>query len=193
MEESFIVDAVRTPAGRRGGALKDRHPVGFLAQTLQAIVHRSGIDAADLDDVIAGCVRQVGEQALNIARGAVLEAGFPNCVPGTTVDRQCGSGQQAIAFASQGVASGAYGAVIACGVESMMRVPLGASVMNGPGTPAERIFNQGISAELVARRWGFAREELDAYSPESHAACGARHRRGLFHIAARPPNRIAPR
>lgn len=168
MQEALIVDAVRTPVGRRGGALKDRHPVGLLAQTLQTLVMRANVDPAKIDDVIAGCVSQVGEQALNVARCALLEAGFPNHVPGTSVDRQCGSSQQAIAFAAQGVASGAYDAVIACGVESMTRVPLGASFMNGPGVPTERIFNQGISAEMVAQRWGFSREELDAYSLESH-------------------------
>jgi acetyl-CoA acyltransferase len=180
MEEAFIVDAVRTPAGRRGGALKDRHPVGLLAQTLQTLVQRSGVAAGEIDDVIAGCVSQVGEQALNVARGALLEAGFPNQVPGTSVDRQCGSSQQAIAFASQGVASGAYDAVIACGVESMTRVPLGSSFLHGPGVPSERIFNQGISAEMVARRWGFSREELDAYSLESHHRAAHATAEGYF-------------
>jgi acetyl-CoA acetyltransferase family protein len=130
--------------------------------------------------VIAGCVSQVGEQALNIARCALLEAGFPHSVPGTSVDRQCGSSQQAIAFAAQGVASGAYDAVIACGVESMTRVPLGASFANGPGTPMERIYNQGISAELIAQRWHFKREELDAYSLESHQRAARATAAGYF-------------
>src|SRR5690242_20599287 len=142
MEDALIIDAIRTPVGRRGGALKDRHPVALLAHTLRALLDRTSVDPALIDDVIAGCVSQVGEQSLNVARGALLEAGFPNHVPGTSVNRQCGSSQQAIAFASQGVASGAYDAVIACGVESMTRVPLGASFMNGPGMPSERIFNQ---------------------------------------------------
>lgn len=180
MREALIVDAVRTPVGRRGGALKDRHPVGLLAQTLRVLVDRVGIGAGEVDDVIAGCVSQVGEQALNTARCALLEAQFPNHVPGTTVDRQCGSSQQAIAFAAQGVASGAYDAVIACGVESMTRVPLGASFMHGPGTPLERIFNQGLSAELVARRWHFSREELDAYSLESHQRAARATAAGFF-------------
>lgn len=180
MEDALIVDAVRTPVGRRGGALKDRHPVALLAHTLRALLDRTGTDAALLDDVIAGCVSQVGEQSLNVARGALLEAGFPNHVPGTSVDRQCGSSQQAIAFASQGVASGAYDAVIACGVESMTRVPLGASFMNGPGMPSERIFNQGISAELVAQRWHLRREELDAYSLESHQRAAHATHAGYF-------------
>lgn len=180
MQDAVIVDAVRTPVGRRGGALKDRHPVGLLAQTLRELVDRTGVDPAEIDDVIAGCVSQVGEQALNIARCAVLEAQFPYHVPGTTVDRQCGSSQQAIAFAAQGVSSGAYDAVIACGVESMTRVPLGASFMQGPGMPMERIFNQGISAEMVAHRWHFKREELDAYSLESHQRAARATASGYF-------------
>lgn len=180
MEEALIVQAVRTPVGRRGGALKDRHPVGLLAQTLRALAERARVDAGDIDDVIAGCVSQVGEQALNVARCALLEAGFPNHVPGTSVDRQCGSSQQAIAFAAQGVASGAYDAVIACGVESMTRVPLGASFMNGPGMPMERIFNQGISAEMIAQRRHFSREELDAYSLESHQRAARATQEGRF-------------
>lgn len=180
MEDALIIDAVRTPVGRRGGALKDRHPVGLLAQTLRTLVDRNGIDAGAVDDVIAGCVSQVGEQALNVARCALLEAGFPARVPGTTVDRQCGSSQQAIAFAAQGVASGAYDAVNACGVESMTRVPLGASFANGPGAPMERIFNQGISAELIAQRWHFRREELDAYSLESHQRAARATQAGYF-------------
>ena len=170
---AFIVDAVRTPAGRRGGALKDRHPAALLALTLRALIDRTGAGVDTIDDVIAGCVSQTGEQSLNIARNAALAAGFPPRVPGTTVDRQCGSSQQAIAFAAQGVASGAYDAVIACGVECMSRVPLGSSWQRGPGSPLEHIPNQGISAELVAERWGFKREELDAYSLESHRRAAA--------------------
>ncbi|HET9095573.1 MAG TPA: thiolase family protein [Candidatus Baltobacteraceae bacterium] len=180
MQEALIIDAVRTPVGRRGGALKERHPVGLLAQTLRTLVDRAGVDAGEIDDVIAGCVSQVGEQALNTARCALLEAKFPNQVPGTTVDRQCGSSQQAIAFAAQGVAAGAYEAVIACGVESMTRVPLGASFMHGPGVPMERIFNQGISAEMVAQRWHFSREELDAFSLESHQRASRAAAAGYF-------------
>ena len=180
MPDALIIDAVRTPVGKCGGALKDRHPVGLLAQTLRALVDRVQIEAGTIEDVIAGCVSQVGEQALNIARCALLEAGFPQHVPATTVDRQCGSGQQAIAFAAQGVASGAYDAVIACGVESMTRVPLGASFLHGPGVPMERIFNQGISAEIIARRWNLTREELDAYSLRSHERAAHATRAGYF-------------
>lgn len=177
---AFIIDAVRTPAGRRGGALSTVHPVDLLAQTLNALVKRSGIDPAEIDDVIAGCVSQTGEQSLNIARNALLRAGFPQTVPGTTVDRQCGSSQQAIAFAAQGVASGAYDAVIACGVESMSRIPLGSSFANGPGTPSERIYNQGISAEMLAERWHLTREMLDAYSLESHVRAARATDEGRF-------------
>src|SRR5574340_571637 len=159
MREAVIVDAVRTPVGRRDGALKGWHPVDLLAHTLQAVVQRSKLDPALVDDVIAGCVGQVGEQAFNVARNAVLAAGFPESVPGTTVDRQCGSSQQAIHFAAQGVISGAYDIVIAGGVESMTRVPMGSSYQQGPGAPfgsrmLQRYNNglvpQGISAELVA-------------------------------------------
>jgi acetyl-CoA acetyltransferase family protein len=180
MNQAIVVEAVRTPVGRRGGALAGVHPVALLAQTLRALVQRAGIDPASVDDVIAGCVSQVGEQSLNVARNALLAAGFPHRVPGTTVDRQCGSSQQAIAFASQGVAAGAYDAVIACGVESMTRVPLGASFANGPGAPAEKIFNQGVSAELVARRWHLRREELDAFSLESHRRAARAAAEGRF-------------
>src|SRR6185369_13305170 len=125
--EAVIVEAVRTPVGRRGGQLKDWHPVDLLAHTLEALVARSGIDPALIDDVIAGCVSQVGEQAVNVGRNTALAAGFPESVPGTTIDRQCGSSQQAIHFAAQGVISGAYDAVIACGVEAMSTVPIGSS------------------------------------------------------------------
>ncbi|HVA34568.1 MAG TPA: thiolase family protein [Candidatus Baltobacteraceae bacterium] len=177
MSEAVIVDAVRTPVGRRGGALREWHPVDLLAETLTALVRRTGIDSHAVDDVIAGCVSQVGEQSLNVGRNAALAAGFPESVPGTTIDRQCGSSQQAIAFAAQGIAAGAYDAVIACGVEVMSRVPLGASFLNGPGERfgprmearyRGHLIEQGNSAELVARRWNLTREQLDAYSLESH-------------------------
>ncbi len=197
MREAVIVDAVRTPAGRRGGKLKDWHAVDLLAHVLQALVARTAIDPAAVEDVIAGCVSQVGEQSLNVARNALLAAGFPESVPGTTVDRQCGSSQQAIAFAAQGVASGAYDVAIACGVESMTRVPLGSSWLQGPGKPfgpaMERryggaLVDQGTSAELVAQSWGLTREDLDAYSLESHrrAARAAAEGRFVSQIASVP-------
>src|SRR5436309_13904465 len=133
--EAVIVGAVRTAIGRRNGRLKDWHPVDLMAEVLSALVQRTGVDAGLVEDVIVGCVSQVGEQSLNVGRNAALAAGFPETVPGTTVDRQCGSSQQAIHFAAQGVISGAYDVVIACGVESMTRVPLGASFERGSGRP----------------------------------------------------------
>src|SRR5437762_10412713 len=133
--EAVIVGAVRTAIGRRNGRLKDWHPVDLMAEVLSTLVQRTGVDAGLIEDVIVGCVSQVGEQSLNVGRNAALAAGFPETVPGTTVDRQCGSSQQAIHFAAQGVLSGAYDVVIACGVESMTRVPMGASFDHGPGHP----------------------------------------------------------
>jgi acetyl-CoA acetyltransferase family protein len=174
--EAVIVTAVRTAIGRRNGRLKDWHPVDLMAQVLQEVVRRTGIEAGLVDDVIVGCVSQVGEQSLNIGRNAALAAGFPEAVPGTTVDRQCGSSQQAIHFAAQGVLAGAYDIVIAGGVESMTRVPMG-STSQGPGAPfgplmVERynhgLVHQGISADLVAQKWELTRQQLDAFSLESH-------------------------
>src|SRR5215210_2661718 len=179
MATAVIVDALRTPLGRRNGALRDWHPVDLLAHVLRSLVERNDLDPGVVDDVIAGCVSQSGEQALNIARNAALSAGFPDSVPGTTVDRQCGSGQQALHFAAQGVMAGAYDVVIAAGVESMTRVPMGSTILNGPGKPfgpqlAQRylpaggLVPQGLAAERIALRWGLTRDALDAYSLESH-------------------------
>jgi len=188
MREAVIVEAVRTPVGRRGGKLKDWHPVDLLAQTLATLVQRTGIDAALIEDVIIGCVSQVGEQGLNVGRNAALAAGFPESVPGTTVDRQCGSSQQAIHFAAQGVMSGAYDVVIAGGVEVMTRVPMG-STSQGPGAPfgprmIERYDNglvhQGISADLIAQKWELSRHDLDAYSLESHHRAAQATNEGRF-------------
>ena len=175
----MIVDAVRTPLGRRNGALRDWHPVDLAALVLRALVERNDLDPALVDDVIAGCVSQTGEQALNLARSAALAAGFPESVPGTTVDRQCGSGQQALHFAAQGVMAGAYDVVVAAGVESMTRVPMGSTILNGPGKPfgplvtqrylaAGGLVPQGLAAERVAAEWHLTRDALDAYSLESH-------------------------
>ncbi len=168
MREAVIVEAVRTPMGKRNGKLKDWHPVDLLAHALKAAVERTGVDPLHVDDVIAGCVSQVGEQTLNIARNAWLAAGFPVEVPGTTVDRQCGSSQQAIHFAAQGVMAGAYDVVIACGVEHMTRVPMGSSAQNGPGFPFSQalmdrfdMIPQGLSAEMINDKWGIDRDELD--------------------------------
>src|SRR5438876_9539714 len=187
--EAVIVEAVRTPIGRRGGQLKAWHPVDLLAHTLQALVARAGVDAGLVEDVIVGCVSQVGEQSVNVGRNAALAAGFPETVPGTTVDRQCGSSQQAIHFAAQGVISGAYDVVIAGGVEVMTRVPLGSSYEQGPGAPFgsrmlhrynNGLVHQGISADLVAQKWELSRAELDEFSLESHRRAARATAEGRF-------------
>jgi len=189
MREAVIVEALRTPVGRRNGRLKEWHPVDLLAHTLAALVDRAGIAPDLVDDVIAGCVSQVGEQGLNVGRNAALAAGFPESVPGTTVDRQCGSSQQAVHFAAQGVMSGAYDAVIACGVENMSRVHLGSTVDHGPGQPfgprmvrryEDGLVPQGISAELIAQKWGLSRGNLDALSLQSHRRAAAATLEGRF-------------
>jgi acetyl-CoA acyltransferase len=188
MREAVIVDAVRTPVGRRNGMLKGWHPVDLMAQVLRGLVERSGIEPESIDDVIVGCVAQVGEQSLNVGRNAVLAAGFPESVPGTTVDRQCGSSQQAIHFAAQGVVSGAYDIVIAGGVEAMTRVPMGSN-SQGPGKPfgplmneryEHKLVHQGISAELIAQKWELSRAELDAFSLESHRRAAQATAEGHF-------------
>jgi acetyl-CoA acyltransferase len=188
MREAVIVDAIRTPVGRRDGALKGWHPVDLLGHTLKAIVQRNKLDPALIDDVVAGCVGQAGEQAFNVARNAVLAAGLPESVPGTTVDRQCGSSQQAAHFAAQGVIAGSYDIAIACGVECMSRVPMGSNGA-GPGKPfgpqvAKRyhnvVFNQGIGAEMMAERWKITREEVDAFSLESHRRAARATEEGRF-------------
>ncbi|MFE2773273.1 thiolase family protein [Microbacterium resistens] len=175
--EAVIVDVVRTPVGRGkpGGALSGVHPVDLAAGVLTALVERTGVDPAQVDDVMLGCVSQVGEQAMNVARQAVLAAGFDEAVPATTIDRQCGSSQQAVHFAAQAIAAGAADIVIAGGVESMSRVPLGSSLGGvSPLSPRMRerypegLVNQGVSAELIASRWELSREALDAYAAESH-------------------------
>jgi acetyl-CoA acyltransferase len=189
MREAVIVDAVRTPVGRRDGGLKGWHPVDLLAHTLKAVVQRSKVDPALVDDVIAGCVGQAGEQAYNVARNAVLAAGFPESVPGTTVDRQCGSSQQAAHFAAQGVLAGSYDIAIACGVECMSRVPMGSNGANGPGKPFgpgvmrryhDVVFHQGVGAEMMAERWKISRTELDEFSLESHRRAAQATNEGRF-------------
>jgi len=188
MREAVIVDAIRTPVGRRDGALKGWHPVDLLGHVLKTIVQKNRLDPALIDDVIAGCVGQAGEQAWNVGRNAVLAAGFPESVPGTTIDRQCGSSQQAAHFAAQGVMAGTYEIAIACGVECMTRVPLGSSGA-GPGKPFgpevmrrynNVAFNQGISAEMIAERWQISRAELDAFSLESHRRAARASDEGRF-------------
>jgi acetyl-CoA acyltransferase len=178
MRDAVIVDAVRTPIGkgRASGALHDVHPADLLARSLQALVQRSGIDPASVDDVIAGCVTQIGEQALNIGRTALLAAGFPESVPATTVDRQCGSSQQAVHFAAHTIMAGGYDIAIACGVESMSRVPMGSDTpegtdVYGPAFDARYsngIPNQFVGAELIAAKWGLTRAQLDEFALSSH-------------------------
>ncbi len=187
--EAVIVGAVRTAIGRRNGRLKDWHPVDLMAEVLSALVQRTGVDAGLVEDVIVGCVSQVGEQSVNVGRNAALAAGFPETVPGTTVDRQCGSSQQAIHFAAQGVLSGAYDVVIAGGVEVMTRVPLGSSYQQGPGAPFgsrmlhrydNGLVHQGISADLIAQKWELSRAELDEFSLESHRRAARATAEGRF-------------
>ncbi|MFC7671740.1 thiolase family protein [Mycolicibacterium sp. GCM10028919] len=188
--DAVIVGAVRTPVGKgkANGALHDVLPVDLLAHSLREIVERTGVDPALVDDVIAGAVTQVGDQSVNIARNALLGAGFPETVPGTTVDRQCGSSQQAIHFAAQGVISGSYDIVIAAGVESMSRVPMGSSVLPGSdpfgaGMAArypDGLVPQGISAELITAKWGLSRTELDEFSAGSHEKAARATKDGSF-------------
>jgi acetyl-CoA acyltransferase len=192
MTTAVIVDAIRTPLGKRNGKLKDWHPVDLAAETLKALVDRTGVDPGLVDDVVMGCVMQVGEQAANIARNAVLAAGWPEDVPGTTVDRQCGSSQQAAHFAAQGVIAGAYDVVVAAGVEVMTRVPMGASMADGKfGYPfgpamgaryAEQggLVPQGISAELIADKWGISRDDMDAFGVRSQQYAARATREGRF-------------
>ena len=187
MPTAVIVDAVRSPLGRRNGKLKATHPVNLAAHSIQALVERTGIDPALVEDVIMGCVMQVGDQAVNVGRNAALAAGFPETVVGTSIDRQCGSSQQAAHFAAQGVIAGAYDVVIAAGVENMTRVPMGASFTAGsmPFGPRmlERYPNlvpQGISAELIAEKWDISREDNDRFSVQSHLRAAKATQEGRF-------------
>ncbi|WP_420453829.1 thiolase family protein [Ilumatobacter sp.] len=192
MRDAVVVDAIRTPFGRRSGSLAHWHPVDLVASTLTAVVERAGISPDVVDDVIMGCVMQVGEQGTNIARNAVLAAGWPDTVPGTTVDRQCGSSQQAVHFAAQGVMSGAYDVVIASGVEVMTRIPMGATTADGrygfpfgPSVSARYadsggLVPQGESAERIAERWGFDRSELDEFGLRSQTRAMRAMRTGRF-------------
>ena len=189
MREAVIVEAVRLPVGKRGGRLAGVHPTTQLGHVLTALLERTGVDPERVDDVVAGCVDQVGEQAVNVARNAWLGAGLPESVPATTVDRQCGSSQQAAHFAAQGVISGAYDIAIACGVESMTRVPMLSNVGGanpfGPGmveryAAAGGLVPQGISAEIIAARWGITREEADGIALRSHQRASAAATSGAF-------------
>jgi acetyl-CoA acyltransferase len=186
MRSAVIVEAVRTPTGKRGGGLSGTHPADLSAHVLQALVERSGVDPALVDDVIWGCVSQVGEQTFDIARTAVLSAGWPEHVPGTTVDRQCGSSQQAVHFAAAGVVAGHYDIVVAGGVELMSRVPMGSTFTASP--LGERYIerygaefpNQGVGAEQIADQWGFSRTQLDEFSLASHEKAASAIDSGRF-------------
>ena len=187
MAEAVIVEAVRSPVGKRNGALSGIHPAELSAQVLNGLVERAGVEPALVDDVIWGCVMQAGEQALDIARTAALSAGWPETVAGVTVDRQCGSSQQSLNFAVAGVIAGHYDVVVAGGVESMSRTPMGSSLANG-GNPYGESFkarysrtpNQGVGAEMIAEQWGFSRTQLDEFSLRSHEKAAAAQDAGAF-------------
>lgn len=187
MRDVVIVDAVRTPIGRRAGALSEVHPVDLSALVLTALLGRTGVDPAQVDDVMWGCVTQVGDQSSNVGRLAVLAAGWPESVPGTTIDRACGSSQQAVHFAAAAIMAGQADIVIAGGVESMSRVPIGAGRQTGmPYGPRVRAryqtdtFSQGIGAELMADKWGLSRRQLDDFATRSHQLAAAATDSGAF-------------
>jgi len=187
MRDAVIVEAVRTPVGKRNGGLSGVHPVDLSAHVLEALAGRSGIDPGVVDDVVWGCVSQVGEQTFDIARSGVLAAGWPETVTGVTLDRQCGSSQQSVHFAAAGLVAGQYDVVVAGGVESMSRVPMGSSVAGadpfGPRFAARYDGarpNQGVGAEMMAERWGLSRADLDEYSVGSHEKAAAARAEGRF-------------
>jgi acetyl-CoA acyltransferase len=191
MTTAVIVDAVRTAGGKRNGKLRNWHAVDLASEALLALQARNSLDPSVVDDVIMGCVMQVSEQSLNIGRNAVLAAGWPESVPATTIDRQCGSSQQALHFAAQGVMAGAYDVVVAAGVESMTRTPMGSSVVRELGYPfgprmmaryAEKggLVGQGIGAEMIADQWGISRDELDAFAAQSHQRAARATAEGRF-------------
>ena len=188
MRDAVIVEAVRTPVTKRNGSLSGVHPIDLSAHVLRALTERTGLDPALVDDVIWGCVSQIGEQTMDIARSAVLAAGWPTSVPGVTIDRQCGSSQQALHFAAAGLIAGQYDVVVAGGVESMSRIPMGSTLSSG-GSPftalgwkaryGDVIPHQGVGAEMVAKRWNLTRRQLDEYSLASHEKAAAAQDAGL--------------
>ena len=191
MATAVIVDAVRTPGGKRNGKLRGWHPADLASEALGALAARNDLDPGLVEDVLMGCVSQVGEQAFNVGRNAVLAAGWPESVPATTIDRQCGSSQQALHFAAQGVMAGAYDVVVAAGVEVMTRVPMGSSMGRDAGFPfGPRVMaryepvgglrNQGIGAEMISDQWGITREQLDEFSVESHRRAARATAEGRF-------------
>ena len=190
MTEAVIVDAVRTPGGKRNGNFQEWHPAALAAHVLKALEERNGLDPAMVDDVVMGCVMQVGEQSLNIGRNAVLAAGWPESVPATTIDRQCGSSQQAMHFGAQGVIAGAYDVVVAAGVEVMTRTPMGASIVKDMGFPFPQeqldryaetgLPPQGIGAEMIADEYGFSRTDLDGLGAQSQQRAAVARDEGRF-------------
>lgn len=184
MQEAVIVEAVRTPVGRRKGSLSNTRPDDLAALAIAEVVRRAGIDAEIVEDVIMGCVSQVGEQSMCVGRQAVLAAGFPTHIPSVTIDRQCGSSQQSVHFAAQAIIAGDMDVVIAAGVECMTRVPMGSSIGSASFNPRimqkYNIISQGISAELIAEKWGLTREQLDRFSLESHQKAAAAREAGYF-------------
>ena len=187
MQDAVIVEAVRTPVGKRNGGLSGVHPADLSALVLNALVERAGVDPALVDDVIWGCVSQVGEQTFDIARTALLTAGWPETVPGVTIDRQCGSSQQSVHFAAAGLIAGQYDVVVAGGVESMSRVPITLAMAGGSPHPQSFLDrydgvspNQGIGAEMIAERWGLSRQQLDEFSVSSHEKAAAARDEGRF-------------
>jgi acetyl-CoA acyltransferase len=193
MRDAVIVEAVRTPVGKRNGGLSGTHPASLSAHVLNALIGRTGIDPAIVDDVIWGCVGQVGEQTNDIARTAVITAGWPESVTGVTVDRQCGSSQQSVHFAAAGLIAGQYDVAVAGGVESMSRVPMGSSSAGAHPFPEEFLArydgvrpNQGIGAEMIAERWGFSRTQLDEFSLSSHEKAAKAQDEGLFDAQIAP-------
>jgi acetyl-CoA acyltransferase len=192
MQDAVIVEAVRTPVGRRNGGLSGVHPVDLSAHVLTSLVERAGVDPALVDDVIWGCVGQVGEQAFDIARNAALAAGWPETVTGVSIDRQCGSSQQSIHFAAAGLIAGQYDVVVAGGVESMSRVPMGSALI-GKDPFGDRFMarygtapNQGLGAEMIAEKWGFTRDQLDEFSVGSHEKAAAARAEGRFEAQIAP-------
>ncbi|MFC9355861.1 thiolase family protein [Rhodococcus sp. NPDC057014] len=187
MNDAVIIGAVRTPVGKRGGGLSETHPADLSAHVLNSLIDRSGINPAEVDDVVWGCVSQFGEQSFDIARTAVLSAGWPESVPGTTVDRQCGSSQQAVHFGAAGLIAGHYDAVVVGGVESMSRVPMGSATAGGSpfgegyvARYGDEFPNQGVGAEMIADQWNLSRMQLDEFALESHARAAAAVDEGLF-------------
>ena len=198
MKTAVIVDALRSPLGKRNGKLKDWHPVDLAAEVMKTLVERNGLDPATIDDVVMGCVMQVGEQAFNVGRNAVLAAGWPDSVPATTIDRQCGSSQQAAHFAAQGVMAEVYDVVVAAGVEVMSRVPMGSSASDrnlgfpfGPRVEARYaavggLVNQGVSAEMIADKWKITRDDMDAFGARSQELAARATREGRFQSEIHP-------